>query len=95
LLTVTGSSTDNGLMIFHYNNGHANAPSCYVIRTFPLLLVLRSPAAPRPIRFILLPLPPPQRSSGIISMAQVTKRCAVSWILTHMSSFRYWHLLQN
>jgi hypothetical protein len=24
---------------FHYNNGYANAPYCYVIRTLPVLLV--------------------------------------------------------
>ena len=27
------------LSLFHCNNGHANAPHCYVIRTLPVLLI--------------------------------------------------------
>jgi hypothetical protein len=30
--------TQNAFLCFHYNNGHANAPQCYVMRTLPILL---------------------------------------------------------
>jgi hypothetical protein len=39
LLTATCRSTTIDNVVFHGNNGHANVPRYYVIRTLPLLFV--------------------------------------------------------
>jgi len=35
------SHSEYVIVIFHANGGYANAPQCYIIRTLPVLLLLR------------------------------------------------------
>jgi hypothetical protein len=34
------------MLLFHYNNGYANAPQCYIIRTLSVLCDMTSPLLP-------------------------------------------------
>ena len=37
IVTCSSTATEKVLLSFHRNSGNANAPRCYVIRTFPVL----------------------------------------------------------
>lgn len=41
IVTCSSTATEKVLLSFHRNSGNANAPRCYVIRTFPVLFAYR------------------------------------------------------